>query len=129
MNDTQKAKIEKLRREGLGYMKIAKELNLPVNTLKSYIRRHPLGDDHLCLNCGKPVKQNKGRKEKKFCSDECRLHWWNAHRDLVKHKNEETIVCAYCHKPFTVYGKNHRKYCSFECYLAERFGGKSHEED
>lgn len=123
MNDIQKAQIEKLRRDGLGYMKIAKEMGLSPNTLKSYLRRHPLGEEHTCLNCGRPVKQNKGRKEKKFCSDECRMAWWNAHRELVKRKNAHEMECGHCHKMFTVYGNSRRKYCSFECYLAERFGG------
>lgn len=126
MNDTQKALIEKLRRDGLGYMRIAKETGLSANTIKSYLRRHPLGEKHTCLNCGRPVVQNKGRKEKKFCSDECRMAWCDSHRELVKRKNGHEMECGHCHKKFTVYGNSRRKYCSFECYLAERFG--SHEE-
>jgi endogenous inhibitor of DNA gyrase (YacG/DUF329 family) len=69
------------------------------------------------------VAQNSGRKEKKFCSDKCRMTWWNRHLDKVKRKAVYEYICPHCGKPFTVYGNSHRKYCSHECYVADRFGG------
>lgn len=42
MNDKQKVKIQELRLQGAGYRKIAKEMGLSENTIKSYCRRHPL---------------------------------------------------------------------------------------
>lgn len=71
------ADIQMLREKGYGYKRIASELNLSVNTVKSYCRRHPVpavksNDDSVCLNCGKPIEQIPQRKKKKFCSDKCR---------------------------------------------------------
>ena len=40
MTDTQRNEIQRLRLAGLGYVKIAQTLTLPVNTVKSF-----------CLNC------------------------------------------------------------------------------
>lgn len=135
MTDAQKNQIENLRATGLGYKKIAEQMALSENTIKTYCRRHGLGgkvamqgevdssDNHLCLCCGVPVKQNPGRKEKKFCSDKCRNKWWNARLDKVNRKAVYEYECPYCKKPFTAYGNAHRKYCSHECYIADRFGG------
>ncbi len=132
MNDTEKKAIIDLRNQGLGYMKISQALGVPMSTVKSFCRRHGVSKDakadellekHCCLQCGKPVKQNKGRKEKRFCSDKCRMAWWNSHRALVKHKKVHDQVCPLCHKIFKVYGKRERKFCSHECYVKYRFGG------
>lgn len=132
MNDKQKTKIRKLRNEGAGYRKIAKEIGLSENTVKSYCRRHPLSEQETeqtqhCLQCGKVIEQNGRRKEKKFCSDACRMAWWNSHRDKVQHRIVRQLECPHCHKTFTVYGNGHRKYCSHTCYVADRFGGGGHE--
>lgn len=70
MNDKQKVKIQELRLQGAGYRKIAKEMGLSENTIKSYCRRHPLIEQkgdlehvHYCLQCNKVIDQNgKGRK-------------------------------------------------------------------
>ena len=43
MTEAEKLKIHKLRQEGLGYKKIAAALALPVNSVKTYLRRHPAG--------------------------------------------------------------------------------------
>jgi hypothetical protein len=66
-------------------------------------------------------KTPAGRR-KKFCSDECRVKWWNAHQNQVSRKAVYEFTCAYCGKSFTVYGNNHRKYCSHDCYIKDRFG-------
>lgn len=137
MTDTQKIQIGKLRGAGLGYKKIAEQMGLSENTVKTYCRRHGLGgnmthlqnvtqnEEHHCLCCGKPVQQTPGRKEKKFCSDSCRNKWWNSHLDKVERKANYEFVCPHCKKPFTAYGNKNRKYCSHECYIADRFGGGS----
>lgn len=40
---------------------------MPYNTVKSHIRRNPeIPGASVCIQCGKPVKQPGGRKEKKF---------------------------------------------------------------
>lgn len=101
MNDMQKSKIINMRVEGFGYRLIAKELDISENTIKSFCRRnnltrseqivstpmpkHPI-EKVLCKNCGKVVPQNDKRKKKQFCSEKCRMTWWNSHREEVHHK-------------------------------------------
>ena len=68
-------------------------------------------------NCDKPIYQPPGRKPKLFCSDKCRMTWWNSHRDAVNKKAYRTFVCEYCGKEFTSYATDTRKYCSRECYF------------
>ncbi len=139
MTEEQKVQITKLRANGYGYIRIAQVLGVSENTVKSFCRRNNLAgmaaveatktqiraDDgiHLCMCCGLSVEQNPGRKEKKFCSDKCRMKWWNINLDKVKRKAVYEYICPHCGKSFTVYGNSHRKYCSHECYVAARFGG------
>lgn len=128
MTELEKRKISDLRKQGLGYTKISKELGISVNTIKSYCRRNSatkakIDDRHYCKYCGIEVKQNPGRKEKKFCSDICRMKWWNSHLDCVNRKAFATRTCIKCGKDFTVYGSSTKKYCSHKCYVAFRFGG------
>ena len=72
-----------------------------------------------------PVKQNPGRKKKRFCSDSCRMKWWNSHMDKVKRKAIYEFTCLHCGRTFTAYGNSGRKYCSHDCYIEERFGGQA----
>lgn len=139
MTEDQKLQIAKLRAGGYGYIRIAQVLGISENTVKSYCRRNNLTGKaaveepkaqipvdegiHYCLCCGVSVEQNPGRKVKKFCSDKCRMKWWNNNLGKVKRKAVYEYICLHCGKPFTVYGNSHRKYCSHECYVAERFGG------
>ena len=77
MTDEQRQKITNLRTAGNGYKKIGKLLGLSENTVKSFCQRRKLGGVvvksnvavAVCKCCGKPVQQNPGRKQKKFCSD------------------------------------------------------------
>ena len=132
MTEAQQRQIRNLRAEGFGYKRIAEQLSVSENTIKTYCRRNGLGGNqanargtskHVCLYCGVEVKQNAGRKEKKFCSDKCRNKWWNANLDRVNRKAVYEYVCSCCKKPFTAYGNAHRKYCSHQCYIKDRFGG------
>lgn len=132
MTPAQKEAIETLRRQGLGYKKIAKYLQLSVNTIKSFCQRKripqgtPLQASRLetyCLACGAVLPHISGRKAKRFCSSPCRMSWWNRHLDLVERKAYTSHICQYCHAPFDSYGNPHRKYCSHACYISERFGG------
>lgn len=132
MTDAQKIKIGNLRAVGYGYKKIAEQMGVSENTIKTYCRRHGLGGnksrqgkstENVCLCCGVAIKQTPGRKKKKFCSDKCRNKWWNAHLDEVNRKAVYEFECPHCKKIFTAYGNKNRKYCSHECYIADRFGG------
>ena len=82
MTDRQEERIRKMKAGGYGYVRIAQELGLSENTVKSFCRRKginnaaadtvipPLeGDKGICPCCGKEVRQNPGRKAKRFCSD------------------------------------------------------------
>ena len=125
MTVEEKTKINQLRQSGMGYMKIAQELKLSANTVKSYCYRNPVGVNSsaeiICKQCGMPIEQNPKRRAKKFCSDSCRMKWWTFHHAEIQHR--KMLICQHCGKSY--YGKPGRKYCSHECYIAERFGGKN----
>lgn len=53
-----------LQQRGLGYKRIAAITLLPVNTVKSYVSRHPAERADVCLQCGVPLSQQEHRKEK-----------------------------------------------------------------
>lgn len=125
-----------MRKEGCSYAAIAKELNVNENTVKTFCRRNGLtgavaempspdfqnAAEKPCQCCGKPVIQYPGRKEKKFCSDACRNRWWNSHLNEVRRKAMYEYRCPHCGRAFCTYGNRNRKYCSHECYIADRFG-------
>ncbi|MCR5402937.1 MAG: RNA polymerase subunit sigma-70 [Butyrivibrio sp.] len=129
MNDFEKKKINELREQGLGYKKIAQILEIKENTVKSFFRRNKglKQTDDVCIECGKPLKQIKGKKARKFCSDKCRMKWWNCHKDLVNKKTVREFICPGCGRRFSVYGNIKRKYCSHDCYIRDRFGGHRNE--
>lgn len=137
MTENQKNLIKIYREKGMSYKEIARELSVSINTIKTYCKRNGLGGVRTgnapaakekmmvtaCEYCGKPVSQNKGRKQKRFCSDSCRNQWWNTHMDSVERKANYECVCEYCGKTFLSYGNKSRKYCSHSCYISNRFGG------
>lgn len=136
MTEEQKDKILDYRKKGQGYKMISKLTGLSLNTIKSFCRRNSLKDADLkrknqkflyCEQCGKLVEQAEKRKKKRFCSDDCRNKWWNAHLELVKRKSNYELICLECRKKFYVYGNADRKYCSHQCYIQHRFGGKENE--
>lgn len=76
MTDDEKRQITVLRRDGLGYGKIAQQTGVSMNTVKSFCRRNNLtfstDGKSVCECCGKSIVQVAGRKQKRFCSDQCR---------------------------------------------------------
>ena len=121
---TEKSKeILQYREQGLGYKRIAALTGYSLNTVKSVCRRNPNGGEKLCLQCGAKIEQPPHRKEKKFCSDKCRMAWWKAHPDQLNRKAIYHLVCAHCGQPFDSYGNSRRKYCSRACYNAVRCKG------
>lgn len=132
MNNNQKETISKLRFQGFGYSKIAKALDISISTVTSHCRRNDLGgvraskknenvDLRFCRNCGKELDQAQKQKQRKFCCDKCRVTWWNSHPELVNKKAFYKKICSNCKTEFISYGNRNRKYCSHECYIAERF--------
>ncbi|MBR3457219.1 MAG: RNA polymerase subunit sigma-70 [Selenomonadaceae bacterium] len=121
MTSIEKLKICDLMRQGCGYTKISQELGIPANTVKSFIQRNKseiCQTKKVCLQCGQAIAQLSASREKKFCSDACRMKWWNKHTQEMK----ANAVCQHCGKSF--HGRAGRKFCSHACYIAERFGGK-----
>ncbi|MDD2459245.1 MAG: RNA polymerase subunit sigma-70 [Eubacteriales bacterium] len=126
MNAQQKDSIVHLRGEGVSYSKISEMLKISENTIKSFCRRNNLGSvsieaheppiGHFCHLCGKPLTQTAGAKQKKFCSDKCRMSWWNSHPEAVNHRIVQQITCKSCGKLFASNGSRVRKYCSRSCY-------------
>lgn len=137
MTNEEKSRIAEMRRDGVGYKKIAQTLGLSEGTVKTFCHRNGLAAAGMavpqaenkpfpqqpCKHCGKMILQIPGRKEKKFCSDDCRNSWWNKHLTEVKRKSMTDYICPACGKSFSAYGKRNRKYCSHECYITDRFGG------
>ncbi|MCW6665321.1 RNA polymerase subunit sigma-70 [Aerococcaceae bacterium NML191219] len=128
MDKTQKDEIRRLRKNGLGYKRIATILSMSLNTVKAYCRRECIEKevaikDDGCLLCGEQLHHTKGKKQKKFCSDQCRMKWWNQRLDKVNRKSFTVHQCLYCKKEFCSYANPSRKYCSHACYIDARFGG------
>ena len=121
MTNEQKERIAILQQGGIGYIRIAQELGLSINTVKSYCRRQKsvVVEKAItrCAECGKPIDISK-RVTRRFCSDSCRTKWWNKHPKAVK---PYTTKCANCGKEIQMRRKNERKYCSQRCYIADRY--------
>ena len=124
MTETEKRRVAELRAAGHGYKSISYKLGISVNTISSFCRRNTLETlpEKKCENCGKPITENKKHKPRRFCSDLCRIKWWNSHLDQVEHKAVYRYTCPTCGEEFQVYGNSKRKYCSHECYIKKRFG-------
>ena len=124
----QKRRILELRQEGSDFATIANDVKLSVNTVKSFYRRHTLkeqsGAGSLCRYCGKVLVQTPKVKPKHFCSEVCRRAWWKEHPEAGAKKAFYEKACAFCGKPYTVYGRADSKYCSLECaHRARRKAG------
>jgi len=131
MTAPQKERIKQMRGKGESYASIAAALNISENTVKSYCRRNNLGAEYIaeqamiddnCDNCGKPLEHKQSSKKKRFCSDSCRLAWWNSHPESMNQRAVYSFVCSHCGAAFTAYGNKGRKYCSHACYVSDRFG-------
>ena len=128
MNKIQRERIAVLRSSGNSYAVIAAALGISENTVKSYCRRNrdevepesvPTG---VCAHCGSAMAHTPGAKKKRFCSDHCRMTWWNAHPEAVTRKAVYAFVCPACGAAFQSYGNAYRIYCSRACSSAVRRG-------
>ncbi len=125
MTGQEKAMILQLRTQGNSISKIANQLSLSVNTVKSFCSRNK--DLYLCMYCGNSIQQPEKVRRKKFCCYKCRMLWWKEHYSEINRKAIYTFKCENCGIEFQAYGNNHRKYCSRNCYVNARFGGKNDE--
>lgn len=55
------------------------------------------------------------REEKIYCSDKCRMSWWNTNRRTAG-RTEFLKICFHCKNKFSTAIKK-QKYCSHECYI------------
>lgn len=139
MDGFQKEQIRNLRREGMSYAKIAKQVDVSRDAVISFCRRNGLQEikkpipvvntdaADVCRECGKPLIQVDGMKRRVFCSKECRVKWWKEHPERLNQKAVYQYTCPNCGKPFSAYGNSKRKYCSHACYISDRFGGGADE--
>ncbi len=139
MTELQKARIRTMREQGIGFAEIARQMDIPKETIKSFCRRNSVGiiseaplrpspqpenKADVCRACGKSIEQVGGRKKRVFCCDQCRTNWWRGNQDKIRRRASAlySFICAGCGREFTAYGNQHRKYCSHDCYIRARFG-------
>ena len=123
MTNSQTEQILIMRNKGYGYKKIAKELDISENTVKSVMRRKT--DEPHCKNCGAFLQNTSGHRQKTFCSAKCRYAYWrknNCSKVTVK------SVCLNCGTEFFDYSYRNRKYCSHSCYISNRYKGENENE-
>ena len=142
MTAGEKDTVRQLREQGYGYKTISNIMGIPCETIKSHLKRHPcvicsasrsetwkLG---TCKQCGEPLIQDPKRRPRLFCSDECRLTWWNQNK-YREGRNPRTFKCLNCGKEFQAFVVKERKYCSHACAnrgrAAERRKSETHETD
>lgn len=128
---SQKERISRMRMDGESYAVIADALGLSRNTVKSFCLRNicatpseaksaPVNSGD-CDLCGKGFTLCTGHRQRRFCSNQCRMTWWNAHRDLLVSKAMVEHTCTCCGKHFMGYERQQRKYCSHACYIDDRY--------
>ena len=121
MTTKEKEDIVRLQKEGKGYRNIATELDLPLNSVKSWCRRHSCSIEGIdcCLQCGAEVNNTPHKKPRKFCSDACRLLWWKEHPEERTLKTAYSHTCRYCRQVFTN-NRSKADYCCRECFAKAR---------
>lgn len=142
MTNTQKRAILQMKANGDGARKIASTLDIPLSTVKSFLRRWKqtmFADSEAqrvkeikvkvtyapCKHCGDTVAQLPGMKKRAFCSDKCKTSWWNRHRAEAGRKSVTAYVCARCGKTFLSNAPS-RKYCGLPCYHNARAKKENH---
>ena len=137
MTTHQKQTIIRSREAGLSYTAIAHELGLSINTVKSFGRRQSkqsidsgnldgsqTNAEFHCKQCGKKIAQQPKRKQRRYCSEQCRVLWWRSNKGALS--TSRSAKCPSCGREFgAVRGQI---YCNHSCYIAARFGG-GHRED
>jgi hypothetical protein len=138
MTEIEKQQIMELRLKGEGYKKIAGTLGISRDSVRNYCKRNMIGGDSdsashnveeritnnlFCACCNKPIKQNKGGRARRFCSEGCRRKWWKENKDKQTKSEKATykFICHRCGIEFNSYGNKRRKYCSHDCYIKDRF--------
>lgn len=132
MTENHKNQIHDMRRHGCTYRHIADALSLKEATVKTHcvraakkglIATPETALDSACKQCGAHIDQVPKRKKRIFCSKVCREGWWKSRQYLVDRSSPALhhFTCPNCRKLFTVYANASRKYCSHQCYIADRY--------
>ena len=119
MTTQQMEKITEYRQAGYTQGQIAEMTGLSISSIKSFLRRHAaVSSDDVCPVCGKAIRSKPHHKAKRFCSDHCRLRWWNSHPEQVN-RTRHSQVCAQCGVTFETHIASQR-FCSRSCASAAR---------
>ena len=88
MTKQQKATVELLRKEGLTYREIGEKIGVSTSVVKVYFYRkqHHLVKPPLCDQCRQPINATVFRKNRRFCSPECRVKWWRLQNTIERAK-------------------------------------------
>lgn len=147
MTGYQAKQIRDFRMRGAGYKAIAAVTGLSRDIVRNYCKSHGLDGypEELsvnmteqirkglaCQNCGTPLIRPRTGRPRRFCSDRCRYEWWGVHSSELRSGSDANYkyTCAHCGREFTAYGNAHRKYCSHDCYVQDRYlSGRLREED
>jgi endogenous inhibitor of DNA gyrase (YacG/DUF329 family) len=132
MTTEQKARLQEMRCAGLSFGEISAQLNIPINTIKSFCRRNEASSDPaisdpntaVCSQCGVPLSHKSKHKLRRFCGSDCRIAFWNTHRELHDTHALQILRCANCGQEFESYSNPNRKYCSHACFIANRYQRK-----
>lgn len=121
MTNEQIEAITRLQQAGKGYRTIATETGLPINSVKSWCRRHPADTSlpSFCQQCGSAINQIPGKRARKFCSDACRMLWWKEHPEAKSHRVAYRHVCRCCGTEF-INNRAVASYCSRACFAKAR---------
>ena len=124
MTNDERKRIERLRKNGNSFSRIAEITGLSRDSVRMYCTRNNIvpgkNGDSCCQQCGKELAANTGKGRKSlFCSSSCRIIHW---RKMKEKDRNYTKVRACCGSEFFSYRRD-RKYCSHECYIKARFGG------
>jgi len=73
-----KNQITQMNEQGIGYKKIASELNISIGSVRNALREKYEGS--TCKFCGKKLTFVEGKKRKVYCNDSCRYDYWNSQK-------------------------------------------------
>ena len=118
MTNTEIKEIQTLQKRGMGPQKISDITKLPLSAIKSYVSRHPMETEDVCLCCGETLKHIEHKRHKVFCSSACKNKWWYAHPHMMTRQTLKKYICPVCGTEFKDYGR--RVYCSVKCYAEGR---------
>lgn len=113
--------VARLQQSGKGYRAIAAETGLPINSVKSWCRRHPADRTapSFCQQCGTALNQIPGKRTRRFYSDTCRMLWWKEHPENKSHRVAYRHVCRCCGMEF-INNRAVASYCSRACFAKAR---------